>query len=112
MSSSCCRSSREDCASRTWPFPLSELARLPYEPLKRLPVYHGAIKSLVTPEWHYIVHEKFGEELYHWDDDPQEQRNLVATPEGQQVAKDLAATLSSILAGKSGANVQPTGLGK
>lgn len=39
---------------------------------------------------HYIVHEKFGEELYDWVNDPGELNNLAATPEGQRIASDFA----------------------
>ena len=35
------------------------------------------MKSVVGTEMQYIVHEKFGEELYNWGTDPQEMDNLI-----------------------------------
>ena len=87
---------------QAWPYPLAEIEQFPFEPLKRFPVYHGWLKCLVTPEWHYIVHQKLGDGLYSWVDDPKEQRNLAQTPEGKQVAAGLSARLSEILTHRPG----------
>jgi arylsulfatase A-like enzyme len=84
-------------AVTSWEYPLSELEQAQFEPLKRLPLYHGAIKSLVTPEWHYIVHQTLGEELYDWANDPQERTNLADTPQGRKVRKELAAYLTGLI---------------
>ena len=80
-----------------WPYPLAELSQVPFGSQKRL-VYHGSMKSLVSPKWHYIVHEKFGEELYDWAKDPGELNNLAATPEGKRITSDFAARLENLLA--------------
>jgi arylsulfatase A-like enzyme len=47
---------------------LAEIAQQPFAP-KNLPAYHGWIKSIVTPDWHYLEHEKFGGQLYAWRTD-------------------------------------------
>lgn len=76
-----------------WPDPLAELEKFPFEPVKREPAYHGAMKSLVSPDWHYIEHEKFGQELFHWRNDPKQAANLAATPEGKPLADRMAGEL-------------------
>jgi arylsulfatase A-like enzyme len=81
---------------KEWPYPLSELAKMPYEGLTRAPNFHGAIKSLVSPKWHYIVHEKFGEELYDWANDPAQENNLATKPEGANIAKEFARILKDM----------------
>jgi arylsulfatase A-like enzyme len=85
-------------AGHGWPFPLAEIEQFPFEPLKRLPVYHGWMKSLVTPEWHYIVHEKLSVELYSWNRDPAEKNNLAGTSEGSEVVRELSSVLARTLA--------------
>jgi arylsulfatase A-like enzyme len=77
----------------SWPDPLAELDRFPFEPVRREPAYHGAIQSLISPEWHYIEHEKFGQELYHWHNDLHESANLAGTPQGKPVAEQFAEQL-------------------
>lgn len=76
-----------------WPDPLAELDQFPFEPVKREPAYHGALKALVSPKWHYIQHEKFGPELFHWHNDPHQSTNLADTPEGKPVAEQFAEQL-------------------
>jgi arylsulfatase A-like enzyme len=66
------------------PFPLAELAHIPWAP-KKAPASRGSMKSLVSPEWHYIVHEKLGTELYDWKNDPRELHNLAKRSEMQSV---------------------------
>ena len=66
----------------TWPHPISELAHLPNESAKA-PSRYGALTSLVTPQYHYITHEKFGVEIFDWVHDPDEKTNVAKTPSGQ-----------------------------
>ena len=80
---------------------LSELAYQPDEPFAGHPVVHGSMKSLVTSRWHYIVHDKFGEQLYDWRNDPGELQDLIATPEGRQVADTFAQELKRLMSGAS-----------
>lgn len=79
-----------------WPYPLSELAYFP-EAQANVPAARGRLRSLVSPRWHYIVHEKSGVELYDWTRDPGEVQNLAATPEGRRAASELAAYLENLL---------------
>lgn len=55
----------------------------------------GDMKSLVTPEWHLIVHQTMGAQIYDWAHDPGERHNLINTPEGQAAAKRLEPELAS-----------------
>jgi hypothetical protein len=47
------------------------------------------MRSLVTPQWHLITHEKMGNQLYDWIHDPAELNNLINTPEGHSIAAKL-----------------------
>ena len=85
-------------ASRDWSYPLAELAHQPFKPIQETPAHSGWLKSLVSPQWQYIAHEKLGPELYEWIDDPGELHNLVATSEGSVVAGDFASRLQHVLA--------------
>lgn len=78
-----------------WPHPLAELAQLRYEPLKHMPLYHGALKSIVTPEWQFIWHEKFGVELYDWKRDPAQTRNLAKSTELENVVRGFQEELAA-----------------
>jgi arylsulfatase A-like enzyme len=87
-----------------WPATLSELAQNRYEDGQDRSAKHqgptsttGSMKSLVTPQWHLILHEKLGEQLYDWGHDPGESHNVVGTPEGQEVARHLASQMQGIL---------------
>jgi arylsulfatase A-like enzyme len=61
-----------------WPEPRSELAHLRTPP--SFPSSHGSSKSLVRSNWHCILHERFGLELYDWTLDPDESRNRFLDP--------------------------------
>jgi arylsulfatase A-like enzyme len=80
-----------------WTYPLSELAQISFEPPPN-PNRYGAMEALMTPNYHYIVHQKFGEGLFDWKSDPGELHNLINMPVGQAVARELALQLKSQLA--------------
>lgn len=71
----------------------SDLAANPMAPPS--PVREGSLRSLVTPDWHYILPEKLGPELYDWRNDPQELQNLVGTPSGRTVSVALRQRIES-----------------
>lgn len=62
-----------------WPTPISEVAQFSAA-AEQNPSTHGAMKSVVGVDYQYIVHEKFGEELYNWHEDPQEINNVISDP--------------------------------
>ena len=63
--------------AQNWPAPISELAEMGRP---RFPSYYGPMKSVVTPQWHYVQGGKSGQELYPCCDD--EQRDLASTALG------------------------------
>ena len=67
--------------AQTWPAPISELAEMGKP---RFPSYYGPMKSVVTPQWHYVQGGKSGQELYACCDD--EQRDLASTALGTTLA--------------------------
>jgi arylsulfatase A-like enzyme len=87
-----------------WPDPISELAKdtriFKDDPAlnKRLATAQtGSMKSLVTPQWHLIVHNMLGEQLFDWRHDPTESKNLIGSAEGQKIAGQLLSELASEL---------------
>jgi len=89
------------------PDPLSELAHNKYpgkhdqEADQLIPTAtSGAMRTLITPQWQLIMHEKLGSQLYDWTSDPGESSNLINTPDGQAVALDLKSKMEAVLGTK------------
>lgn len=89
-----------DKRSGTWPYPLSDLAKneIVIDPdrqaRKLVPTaMDGNMESLVTSQWHLILHQTLGAQLYDWAHDPGELTNLIATPEGRAAAEKLRSEL-------------------
>lgn len=85
-------------AQTKWPDPISELAQtdiiVPADRVVegKIPIAtNGWMRSVVTPRWHLITHEKFGHQLYDWTNDPNESRNLMDSPEGRATALRLSS---------------------
>jgi arylsulfatase A-like enzyme len=83
------------------PDPISELARTDtIVPADRavegkVPIAtNGWMKAVITSRWHWIVHEKLGNQLYNWTTDPGEVNNLANTPEGKAVISRLSSELA------------------
>jgi arylsulfatase A-like enzyme len=74
-------------------YPLAELAQFHFDLEKRNPVYSGAMKSVITPRWQLIQHEKFGTSLFDWTTDPGALQDLAGTPQGQRVTQGLLRCL-------------------
>jgi arylsulfatase A-like enzyme len=67
---------RSNEAAPDWPPPISELARLHWF-TRNAPNYNAPIRSIVTPDWHYIRQE--GKDLlFDWKADPDELHDLCA----------------------------------
>ncbi|HMR98875.1 MAG TPA: sulfatase [Anaerolineales bacterium] len=62
-----------------WAQPISEVAQFDGA-AEQNPTTYGEMKSVVGDQLQYIVHEEFGEVLYNWRDNPQEQSNLANDP--------------------------------
>jgi len=81
-----------------WPDPISELAQTDIIVAAdrvvegKIPIAtNGWMRSMVTPRWHLITHEKLGNQLYDWANDRNESRNLIDSAEGHATALRLAA---------------------
>lgn len=59
-----------------------------------MPLYHGDMKSIVSPEWHFIWHEQFGVELCDWKNDPAQTKNLAKSPEAADVVRGFQEELA------------------
>jgi arylsulfatase A-like enzyme len=86
-----------EAAGAEWPVALAELAKMPYEHVNHNPAFSGWLKCLVTPQWHFIVHEKLGAELYDWRRDREELNNAANTPSGAAVTKEFGTRLQHML---------------
>lgn len=85
-----------DDAPADWPDPISELAQM--EGATEInPSTHGAMKSVIGSEMQYILHEKFGEELYNWRDDPQELNNLADDASARSALNRFRLYLKTLL---------------
>jgi arylsulfatase A-like enzyme len=82
-------------AAANWPEPLSEMGEFPFDS-KRSPAYHGWLKSLVTPEWHYILQQRGVVSLFNWPNDPGELNDLSPNPEFTDVLKHLDSRMQSV----------------
>lgn len=70
-------------------FAISELAPMPDLGIAKNPNYSGGLLSLVTPDWHLILHEKHGAELYRATPQLRDLENIAASPEGSVMVSDL-----------------------
>jgi len=85
-----------DAAPTDWPDPVSELAHLVGAP-EINPSTHGAMKSVVGDDMQYIAHEKFGEELYDWRNDPQELNNLIDESSSKPIVESFKTYLKNLI---------------
>jgi arylsulfatase A-like enzyme len=87
---------KDEISPADWPDPISELAQMNGAAEVNLST-HGAMKSVVGDEMQYIHHEKFGEELYNWIEDPQEMNNLVNEPSARTALNGFRLYLKTLL---------------
>ena len=79
-----------------WAMPLAEMKHRPWLP-ESAPLSRGTMRSLISPEWHYIENDGLGSELYDWANDPEESNNLSETSEGQVIVDEFRDSLQTIL---------------
>jgi len=88
-------------AAQNWPDSLSELpqtnnltpddkAMAEKEPIAS----SGSMRSVFTPRWHLIQHDKWPDQIYDWRTDPQESRNLIGTAEGRAAGNEILSRLN------------------
>jgi len=79
-------------AGPAWEYPIAEIARVPWAPANA-PTRYGSIKTLITPRWHYILHETLGDDLYDRTNDPGDRVNLANRTELLPVVQALRSRL-------------------
>ncbi len=85
-----------------WPMPLSEIAKndiiSPQDAAAGVPTAaDGDMKSLVAPQWQFIVHTKFGVQLYDRSRDPDEEHNLASSPEAKAELQKFEGALTAVV---------------
>ena len=78
------------------PDPISELEQFTGAD-EQNPSTHGELKSVVSSDMQYIIHEKFGEELYDRTNDPQEMANLADNPDQQSTIDTFRQYLEKLI---------------
>lgn len=79
-------------AEDQWEFPLAEVAQRDWAG-PEFKVYYGGIRSLFSPDWHYIANDSLPEELYSWGD-TLEQENRATDPSLTMVLDDFRSRLA------------------
>jgi arylsulfatase A-like enzyme len=79
-----------------WAQPISEVAQFDGA-AEQNPTTHGEMKSVVSEELQYIIHENFGDELYNWRTDPGELSNLINDPTTKTVVDAFRSYLNTLL---------------
>jgi arylsulfatase A-like enzyme len=87
--------------SADWEHPMAEVERIPWA-VVRAPARHGSMKAVITPHWHYIVHEKFEPQLYDRTTPSAIPVNVAARPELRAVVEALRAEVLRHLPGGPG----------
>jgi hypothetical protein len=54
----------------------------------------GSMRSVFTPRWHLIQHDKWPDQIYDWRTDPQESGNLIGTAEGRAAGDEILSRLN------------------
>lgn len=87
-----------------WEDPLSELAENHFlaererQAAGRVPTaISGSMQSLVSGSWHLIWHKTWGLQLYDWSKDPEEAHNLIDSPAGKEIARQLSAKMQELM---------------
>lgn len=86
---------------KRWPNPISELPQTntivaaDRAMQGKIPIAtDGWMSSVVSPQWHLIRHQKYGDQIYNWKTDTSESDNLISTPAGRAGDAALAPDLS------------------
>jgi arylsulfatase A-like enzyme len=91
---------RQPVSAQTWPDAISELpetntivaadrAMQGKEPLAT----DGSMRSAITPQWHLIQHDRWPDQIYDWNADPEESRDLIDTPHGRAARDEMLSRL-------------------
>jgi arylsulfatase A-like enzyme len=75
---------------------LSEVKFIPHVP-EWYPVFKGDMKSIIQNQYHYIKIGDGKEEIYNFEDDPFEKRNLVELGQGHQILGEFRTSFEKFL---------------
>jgi arylsulfatase A-like enzyme len=92
---------KDSAADSDLSYPLVEIERIPWAP-QRAPAHHGWMKSLVSPKWHFIDHEKLSPEVFDLKDDTRELHNLAETSEGRRIVYAMRRKLERSIGVRQG----------
>lgn len=88
-----------------WPQVLAEVAQIPATAREDLAAQKiaptsmdGPMKSVLSGQWHLIVHKSLGAQLYDWQHDPGESTNWIFSPGGQATAARLNSQMRGLMA--------------
>jgi len=81
---------------KDWAQPISEVAQFDGA-AEQNPSTHGEMKSVVGEEYQYVVHEKFGVELFNWRTDPGEVNNLANDSSSSSLLDAFKAYLEALI---------------
>jgi arylsulfatase A-like enzyme len=87
-------------SAQNWPDAISELpqtnnltpddrAMQDKEPIAS----NGSMRSVFTARWQLIQHDKWSDQIYEWQADSQESKNLINTPQGRAARDEILARL-------------------
>jgi len=80
-----------------WPYPLSEVTDIFYDSGQKSAGHWEYMASMVNSRWHCIFHPKGTAELFDLLKDPEEEHNLAASAEGQQVVRDFGSRVQELV---------------
>jgi arylsulfatase A-like enzyme len=81
----------DQAAAGAWPYPLAEAGERDWAS-ESFPMHHGDMKSLFTPDLHFIAHETLPDELYAWAD-VNEKEDLAEDPRYTTIVGELSGLL-------------------
>jgi arylsulfatase A-like enzyme len=82
--------------TQDWPYAIAEVEQISWQS-KDSPSHHGKMKALVSRQWQYVEHERWGAELYDWRIDPNAMHNLARKDELQNVVAQFRSELGRLL---------------
>jgi arylsulfatase A-like enzyme len=92
------------------PLPVAELVQSPSCPAElreRSPVCSGGMVSMVSPQWQFIFHERFGPALYDWQRDPEEVQDRAKAAGSQRIVSNFMVRLHDSLGRNAVASAGP-----
>ena len=83
-------------AMEGWPNSAAQLAATPEANNPKLLPYSGDMRAMITAKWYFIVHDKFGPQLFNDISDPQQMNDLSGTPDGKRIVAEFEEQLREL----------------